>query len=108
MYNGTENAPPKTSSHKMRVLTEKIQVMVDQLYSDINSCSHFRKVVSQRYTYQQDWPIYLDQLFGNLIDKGHTPVDTLLSVSTCTKCKQDNEWICEQHNEYNDYTEKNT
>lgn len=72
----------QTTSIKMRVLTEGIQYEVNSLYKDNNDCSNFRNVIPQKYLSQKDWPINLNNLFENLVEKGHTPIDA------CLKCTE--------------------
>lgn len=88
-----------TPSIKMRVLTEVSQKEIEQLYKDMDSCSYLRNIVPQTYTDQKEWPIYLDNIFINLIDKGHVP---LISVK-CLKCKEDSEYILIQYKDYDDF-----
>jgi len=107
-----------TRSIKMRVLTESTPVKneqgllvsaknehlqvtqkeIDQLYKDMDSCSYFRNIVPQKYTDQKEWPIHLDTIFINLIDKEHVPVSI-----DCLKCKEDNEYIQLQYKDYDDF-----
>jgi len=96
-----------TSSIKMRVLTESIQKKVDALYKDNNNCSDFRNIVPQKYDSQKDWPMYLDNLFGDLMDKGHTPVSQSL-MNECSKCKENLDYIQLQYNDYYDFTHKDS
>lgn len=88
----------QTTSIKMRVLTENIQQKVNSLYKDNNDCSNFRNIIPQKYSSQKDWPIYLDNLFEELVEKGHTPIDT------CLKCEENIKYIDLQYKEYYDFT----
>ena len=81
----------------MRVLTESTQKKVDALYKDMDACSNFRNIVPQKYESQKDWPWYLETIFGDLVDKGHTP------INECLQCKEDYEYIQLQYKDYDDF-----